>query len=121
MHQQAMTTFTNIHGDEHSAVGETWQYLGHVFRAMDRVGDAEQAYHRSRDILAATLGDESYRFAVVSSDLAATLTLLGHLDDAETAYRQALAINQQTASPNNPEYLLRKCGLAPLAAGCWHL
>ena len=78
-------------------------------------------FNRSRDILAATLGDESYRFAVVSSDLAATLTLLGHLDDAETAYRKALAINQQTASPNDPEYLLRKCGLAPLAAGCWHL
>ena len=112
MHEQAMTTFTSIHGDEHSAVGETWQYLGHVFRAMDRVEDAEQAYRRSRDILAATLGDNHYHFAVVSSDLAATLTLLGHLDDAEAAYRQALTINQRTASSNDPEYLLRKCGLA---------
>ncbi|MDE1977572.1 MAG: tetratricopeptide repeat protein [Elusimicrobia bacterium] len=88
-------------------------YLGDLYDAQGRIGDAERCYHQALQITEAAKWSHSVHTGPLA-ELASLYQAQGKLSDAETLYQQAVAAAEKTLGPDNPLVAERMDDLALL-------
>jgi tetratricopeptide (TPR) repeat protein len=100
-----------ILGADDPDLASTYLNLGAVYSSRDRHDDAGKLFAKAARILTAAMGPEHAHVLMARANMAETLRLQGHLEEAIAEQRDILAIRERTLRADHPEVAKASMGL----------
>ena len=104
--QHARDEVTRMYGDSTPLLAALHNYEGNAFNSLERWEDAASAYRQAHTIWSRALGAEHPNIARVAFNLAQSLAMAGHVDEADTWFRRCLDIAAKAWAGNHPTRVL---------------
>jgi tetratricopeptide (TPR) repeat protein len=116
--RQALTIYRKLFGDEHPDVAIS---LAHLAFVVEKREEAEILFRQALAMTRKLLGDEHAQLGICMSRFGRVLQAQGKLLEAETTYREAVAIQAKLLDKNTPDSSPRRSELAPHVELAWTL
>jgi tetratricopeptide (TPR) repeat protein len=112
--RQALAIDESSLGPNHPSIAVRLNNLAQLFKATNRLTEAEPLMRRALAIDESSLGPDHPNVAVDLNNLASLFKDTNRLAEAEPLMRRALAIDESSLGPNHPNVAIRLNNLASL-------
>ncbi len=102
-HRRALAIRERVLGPEHRDVAQSHNNLANTLAKKGEPADALVHARAARDIWARSVGPRTVLTATATAVMGHAERALGHLDEAERLYREALAIRLEVRGPNHED------------------